>query len=116
MLRLTRIWPQILFPGKDDLANYMLAVGGKPGQVVLPAMVNNYRIELSSLDLGQLLDGLESRAESWERTAKYLRVESMHEGESFLVEECNKPEEADGIAGHYRSIISKIYNQIEEQS
>ncbi len=58
-------------------------------------MRTNYTIHLRSLDLGQLLDGLENRALAWERTADYLRTEEMPEGEFFLVEECNKPEEAD---------------------
>lgn len=78
-------------------------------------MATTYRIELNDLDLGQLLDGLETRAESWERTAEYLRTETMPEGEFFLVEECSKPEEADDIAERYRSIIRKIQSQMEAQ-
>ena len=78
-------------------------------------MATTYRIELNDLDLGQLLDGLETRAESWERTAEYLRTDTMPEGEFFLVEACSKPEEADDIAEHYRSIIRKIQNQMEAQ-
>jgi len=73
-----------------------------------------YSIELGDLDLGQLLDGLETRAEAWEKTAGYHRT-----GESppdFIVEECNDADEADGIARHYRSIIAKIQKQREEQS
>ena len=49
--------------------------------------------ELDGLDLGQLLDGLEVRAEAWEKTADYHRT-----GESppdFIVEECNDADEAD---------------------
>ena len=72
-----------------------------------------YCIELEDRDLGQLLDGLQMRAESWERTAAYLRTEGTPEGEFFLVEECSKPEEADDIAAHYRSIIAKIRSQME---
>ena len=78
-------------------------------------MALTYRIELNDLDLGQLLDGLETRAESWERTAEYLRTDTTPEGEFFLVEECSKPEEADDIAEHYRSIIRKIQSQMEAQ-
>ncbi len=40
----------------------------------------------------------------------------MPEGEFFLVEECSKPEEADDIAEHYRSIIRKLQSQMEAQS
>jgi hypothetical protein len=78
-------------------------------------MATTYRLELDGHDLGQLLDGLEVRAKSWERTAVYLRTETMPEGEFFVVEECSKPEEADDIAEHYRSIIQKIESQMEGQ-
>ena len=79
-------------------------------------MAKKYCIELEGRDLGQLLDGLESRAESWERTAQHLRTETMPDGEFFLVEKCSKPEEADDIAAHYRSIITTIREQMEAQS
>ncbi len=69
-------------------------------------MKKTYRIELDDFDLGQVLDGLEIRAEAWEKTADYHRT-----GESpsdFFVEECNDADEADRIANHYRSILAKI--------
>ena len=72
-----------------------------------------YRIELSDLDLGQLLDGLEVRAEAWEKTAAYHRT-----GESppdFIVEECTDGEEAERIAWRYRSIMADIRRQMEAQ-
>ncbi|HKS36350.1 MAG TPA: hypothetical protein VJW76_04105 [Verrucomicrobiae bacterium] len=72
-----------------------------------------YRIELDDFDLGQLLDGLETRAEAWEKTANYHRT-----GESspdFIVEECNGAVEAEKLSAHYRSIISKIQKQREAQ-
>lgn len=72
-----------------------------------------YRIELNELDLGQLLDGLEMRAESWERTADYLR--SGYVAGDYVVEECSKPKEADDIAAHYRSLIRSIRLQMEAQ-
>ena len=79
-------------------------------------MAITYRIELDDRDLGQLIDGLAARAESWERTAEYLRTGATPEGEFFLVEECSKPEEADDIAAHFRSIIRKIQSQTEVPS
>ena len=91
-----------------SLANILV-----PGQVVLSAMAT-YHIEFDELDLGQLLDGLEMRSESWERTAEYLRSGYIEGG--FVVEECSNPEEADGIAAHYRKIIADIRGQMEEQS
>lgn len=77
-------------------------------------MQNIYRIELDDFDLGQLLDGLEARAEAWEKTANYHRT-----GESpddFIVEDCNDTDEAENISAHYRSIISKIQKQRDAQS
>jgi hypothetical protein len=74
-------------------------------------MRKTYRIELDELDLGQILDGLEIRAEAWERTAAY-----HHTGESqsdFIVEECSNADEAEGIARYYRSIIAKICKQVD---
>ena len=79
-------------------------------------MAKIYRIELESLDLGQILDGLELRAQSWERTADYLHTQTMSAGEFFIVEECSKPEEANDIAAHYRSIIETIRRQMEAQA
>jgi len=73
-----------------------------------------YRIELDGCDLGQVLDGLEIRVKSWEKTADYHRT-----GESppdFILEECNDAEEAGAIASHYRAIIAKIHEQMEAQS
>ena len=78
-------------------------------------MPARYRIEWDDLDLGQALDGLEMRAESWERTADYLRTETMPHGEFFIIEDCSKPEEADEIAKRYRAIIDKIRKQMEPQ-
>lgn len=46
----------------------VLAACHQPGQVLPPAMAKIYRIELDELDLGQLLDGLEARADAWEKT------------------------------------------------
>ena len=77
-------------------------------------MPTNYQITLDDLEVGQIIDGLEIRAESWERTAEYLRTQKMPDGEFFAIEECSKPEEADSIANIYRSIVSKIRSQTEE--
>ena len=77
-------------------------------------MPKKYRIELDDSDLGQLLDGLEARVEAWEKTADYHRT--AESPPDFIVEECNDADEADRIARHYRSIISKIRQQQEEQS
>ena len=78
-------------------------------------MEKHYKIELGEDDLGQLLDGLEIRAESWRRTAEYLRTGDLPEGEFFLIEECRDEEEADELAARYESIIKNIQIQMEAQ-
>jgi hypothetical protein len=78
-------------------------------------MAKRFQIELDEHDWGQLLDGLEIRAESWRRTAEYLRTGDMPEGELFLIEECSDEEEADGTAAHYEAIIKNIQSQMEAQ-
>jgi hypothetical protein len=77
-------------------------------------MSKTYVLQLDDNDVGQLLDGLETRAVAWSKTADY-----HHTGESppdFIVEECNDADEANRIATYYRSIIAKIQIQQEAQS
>lgn len=78
-------------------------------------MPETYRLQLKRNDVGQLLDGLEFRAESWEQTGRYLTNEDSNEDVYFIPEECHKPEEAFGIAEHYRSIIQQIRDQMKAQ-
>jgi hypothetical protein len=78
-------------------------------------MAKKYRIEMDEQDIGQVLDGLEVREESWQRTADFLETGKMPDGEFFLVEECSDAAEARWLAGRYRSIIRIIHNQMEEQ-
>jgi len=76
-------------------------------------MAKTYRIELDEHDLGQLLDGLVIRAESWRRTAEYLRAGDMPDAEFFVIEECRDEDEADGLADRYEAIIKNIKSQME---
>ena len=76
-------------------------------------MPKHFILQLEATDVFQLLDGMELRAESWERTAASLR--SGYVDGDFLVEECSKPEEADDIAAHYRGMIASIRKQVEAQ-
>ncbi len=80
----------------------------------MPTMGKKYTFTLDENDVGQLLDGLSIRSESWEKTADYLRDGSMPEGGIFIIEDCSEPTEADAIAEHYRSIIKKIERQIKD--
>jgi hypothetical protein len=78
-------------------------------------MVKRYQIELDGHDLGQVLDGLEVRAESWRRTADFLRTGEMPEGELFIIEDCSDAEEAEELAARYGEIIKKIQSQMKDQ-
>lgn len=71
-------------------------------------------IRLESNDLGQLLDGLRSRAEAWHRTAEYLET-GCTDDRDFIVEECSDVEEARAIAAHFHRIIALIRAQVKEQ-
>ena len=73
-----------------------------------------FTLVLSSLDLGQLLDGLRIREEAWRRTASLLR-DGYHPEEGFIAEECSKWEEAEGIADHSQKIIDEITRQTAAQ-
>jgi hypothetical protein len=73
-----------------------------------------YQIELDEFDFNQTLDGLERRAEAWERTARYHRT-----GESpddIFVEQCRDAEEAEQIALHYRSIIRNFHSAVAQDA
>ncbi len=74
--------------------------------------MRKFVIELNDFDLGQVLDGLEARAVTWEKTAEFYRTGEADE----IVEECRDEAEAEKIAAHYRSIIEKIREQQEAQS
>jgi len=75
-------------------------------------MAKRYQIELDGHDLGQVLDGLEVRAESWRRTAEFLSTGEMPEGELFIIEDCSDAEEAEELAARYGEIIKKIHGQM----
>lgn len=72
-----------------------------------------YVIRLNSLDLGQLIDGLEARAEAWRHTAVYLETGEAPDG--FVIEECSDAEEARRVAEHYRRILSNLIQQQKVQ-
>jgi 2-phospho-L-lactate transferase/gluconeogenesis factor (CofD/UPF0052 family) len=75
-----------------------------------------YRIILGDVDLGQVIDALENRAQSWETTAEHIRSGNKSQEEEFVVEECSGEREAEHIAKHYQQIIQKIRAQVLTQS
>jgi hypothetical protein len=74
-----------------------------------------YFIRLSGLDLGQLLDGLRIREESWRKTAAFLR-EGYIPDDAFICEECKSEYEAENIADHYKRLVADLEKQREEQN
>lgn len=80
----------------------------------MPCMGNTFRISIDSFDLGQLLDGLRIRAESWRKTEDYLES-GFAADDSFICEDCSDSEEAAKIAEHYERVIAHIERQVQEQ-
>ena len=72
-------------------------------------------IKLPKLFVGQMLDGLRIRAESWERTKIYLS-DGVIDPDDPYVEECNDETEAGQIEAFYREIIKEIETQLDAQS
>jgi hypothetical protein len=77
-------------------------------------MGKEFQINIDSLDLGQILDGLRARQESWKNTATFLR-DKYFSDDSFVCEECSDSDEAEKIAALYQRIIQSIERQLNEQ-
>ena len=68
-------------------------------------------ITLDRNDLGQILDGLTQRMESFDHTAAFLDDEDPNlEGD--IIEEVRDAAEARTLAAHYRRIIDEITRQL----
>ena len=80
----------------------------------MPGMGKQFKIDVESIDLGQILDGLRSRQESWRNTAIFLR-DGFFPDEAFVCEDCSDSDDAERIAGHYERIIHNIEQQIDQQ-
>src|SRR5436190_23469835 len=77
-------------------------------------MNKTYLLRLDSNDLGQILDSLSAREESWRNTAEYFRT-GLNPKRSFVLEECNGEHEADQIARFYARILRLLERQRDEQ-
>jgi hypothetical protein len=77
-------------------------------------MKKTYLLRLSENELGQILEGLQARAESWLRTADYFR-KVYNPDVPFVIEECNGEHEANEIALFYSRIIRNLERQRDEQ-
>ena len=71
-----------------------------------------FELKLKAVDVFQLLDALDIRAECYERTAAYLETGEMDE--PFIIEEVSDAEEAREIAKHFRDVQAEINKQIAE--
>jgi hypothetical protein len=81
----------------------------------MPTMGKQVLLALDRLDVGQILDGLRSRQESWTNTATFLR-DGYFPNEAFVCEECSDPDEAERIADYYQRIILSIEEQVDAQA
>lgn len=77
--------------------------------------MKTFSLSLPSAAVFQLLDALDSRAESYEYTARRLAGASDADDEFRVHEECASVEEAGAIAKHFRDIGNSIRQQIEPQ-
>lgn len=77
-------------------------------------MKREFVLKLNSVHVGQMLDGLRIRAESWRNTEIYMR-DGYHPDESFICEECTSEYEAEQIAELYESIIATVEEQVANQ-
>jgi hypothetical protein len=71
-------------------------------------------IVLQSLDLGQLVEGLQAREEAWRKTADFMES-GYTADDSFVCEECTDADEATRIADYYGRIIRSIEEQVSRQ-
>ncbi len=74
-------------------------------------MDKNITLTLPSLMLGQILDALCMRLETWKYTEEYLNTGHVHE--PYIIEECSNPDEARQIADYYKEIIKSIEKQAD---
>ncbi len=73
-------------------------------------------LKLPKFFVGQMLDSLRNRADSWEHTKNYLSDGGIVDPDYPYIEECNDEIEARQIETFYREIIKEIENQLDAQS
>ncbi len=67
-------------------------------------------IELDIVDWGQVVDGIESRAWQYDRTAHYYEMDGGDE----CIEEVSSADEARNLATWYRRIVKDIRKQVRD--
>jgi hypothetical protein len=74
-------------------------------------MPKTVTLTLETIDVSQILDALNDRAHSWEKTEAVLNGEFDSEN-VFVPEECDDASEAAEIAQHFRDIAANIQAQL----
>jgi hypothetical protein len=77
--------------------------------------MKTFSLSLTSADVFQMLDALDSRAESYEYTARHLAGTPDSDDEFRVPEECASAEESIAIAKHFRDVGASIRSQIKTQ-
>ena len=67
-------------------------------------------IKLTSNEIGQILDVLESRRDDYQKTAEYYRGEN--DQCDFIIEDVTDEHEAESLYEMYRDLIDKIRGQL----
>ncbi len=73
--------------------------------------MENATITLNRNDLGQIIDGLTARVESYDHTAEFLDDETENL-EGFIIEEVRDADEARNLAANYKRLIEEINRQL----
>jgi hypothetical protein len=68
-------------------------------------------LRLSRNDVGQIIDGLCARLDSWRTTQRYFEGDHVEAG--TIIEDCDGAEEAKKIADCYNEIIDNINRQMK---
>ncbi len=77
--------------------------------------MKTFSLSLPSDDVFQMLEALDSRADSYEYTARHLAGLTDADDAFCVPEECSSTEEAAAIAKHFRDVAASIRGQIERQ-
>ncbi len=72
-------------------------------------------LKFDSVDVFQILDALNDRAEAWEKTEAMLNGE-FDSDDFFVPEECHNPLEAKEAAQHFRDIAASIEEQLNSSN
>lgn len=72
-------------------------------------MIENIKLNLPALAVGQILDALYLRLDIWEYTEEHINTGLVRE--PYCIEECSGADEAHQIANYYKEIIESIEEQ-----